>query len=104
MVKNTRTPETDYLCDAVLTLKNREEVYQFLNDVCTVNEIQSMAQRFTVAKYLMENMKYAEIKEVSGASTATVSRVNRTLLYGEDGYALAVNRLKERGITGPGEG
>lgn len=95
MSKNLRTEATDQLFDAVLTLKNREECYRFFQDVCTVNELQALSQRFEVAHMLRNNQTYMDIAETTGASTATISRVNRSLNYGNDGYDLAIGRLKE---------
>ena len=92
MSKSIKTKEVDSLLDAVLTLKTREEAYSFFEDLCTVNEIMSMAQRLEVARLLMEKEKYTEIVKSTGASTATISRVNRTLNYGNDGYELVLNR------------
>ena len=79
------TPEVDNLFDAILSLENREECYKFFEDVCTINEILSFAQRMEVAKMLMAGKTYLEISEMTGASTATISRVNRSLTYGADG-------------------
>ncbi|HAC61121.1 MULTISPECIES: YerC/YecD family TrpR-related protein [Porcincola] len=100
MSKPVRTPAVDDLCDAILTLKTREETYKFLEDVCTVNELQALSQRFEVAKMLTEDKTYAEIADETGASTATVSRVNRSLVYGADGYEVVLSRM---GITGKKE-
>lgn len=80
---------------AILTLKNLDECYAFFEDLCTIKEIQSMAQRYIVAKMLKENKVYSEIVEKTGASTATISRVNRSLNYGNDGYDIVFKRLKE---------
>ena len=82
---------------AILTLKNVDECHAFFEDLCTIKEIQSMAQRFEVAQMLIENRVYTEIVEKTGASTATISRVNRSLNYGNDGYAIVFDRLKEDG-------
>ena len=95
MSKSIKTKEVDSLLDAVLTLKTREEAYSFFEDLCTVNEIMSMAQRLEVARLLMEKEKYTEIVKSTGVSTATISRVNRTLNYGNDGYDLVLNRLEK---------
>ena len=100
MSKPVRTPAVDDFCDAILTLTTREETYKFLEDVCTVNELQSLSQRFEVAKMLSEDKTYAEIADETGASTATVSRVNRSLVYGADGYEVVLSRM---GITGKKE-
>ena len=82
MSKPVRTPAVDDLCDAILTLKTREETYKFLEDVCTVNELQALSQRFEVAKMLKEEKVYTEIMQKTSASSATISRVNRMLNYG----------------------
>jgi TrpR-related protein YerC/YecD len=86
----------DSLLDAILTLKDREECYAFFEDLCTVNELLSLSQRFEVAAMLKAKKTYLEIAEKTGASTATISRVNRSLNYGNDGYDLVFNRLKEQ--------
>lgn len=87
------TEEVDHLFDAVLTLKNREECYRFFEDVCTIKELLAMAQRYEVALMLKQKMTYLDIADKTGASTATISRVNRSLTYGEDGYQLVFERL-----------
>ena len=78
---------------AVLTLKSPEECYAFFEDVCTVNELLSLSQRYEVAKMLREKKTYLDIAERTGASTATISRVNRSLNYGNDGYDMVFKRL-----------
>jgi TrpR family protein YerC/YecD len=93
MNNKIRTDAVDHLFDAILTLKNKEEFYIFFEDVCTVNELLSLSQRYEVAKMLREKKTYLEIAEETGASTATISRVNRSLNYGNDGYDLVFNRL-----------
>lgn len=93
MSKKIHTEAVDSLFDAILSLKNREECYLFFEDVCTVNEILSLSQRFEVAKMLKEKRTYLEISEKTGASTATISRVNRSLNYGNDGYDMVFARL-----------
>ena len=85
---------TDALFDAILSLETREECYQFFDDLCTVTELQAMEQRYQVAVYLSQGMIYNDILERTGASSATISRVNRSLQYGQDGYAIAFERLK----------
>lgn len=95
MSKNLRTESVDELFDAVLCLKNREECYRFFEDVCTVNELQAIAQRFEVAHLLRKNWTYVDIADKTGASTATISRVNRSLNYGNDGYDMVLKRLPE---------
>lgn len=87
------TEEVDHLFDAVLTLKNREECYRFFEDVCTIKELLAMAQRYEVALMLKKKMTYLDIADKTGASTATISRVNRSLTYGEDGYEMVFARL-----------
>ncbi len=82
----------DLLFDALLTLKTREEMYDFFCDACTPKEISAMAQRFAVAKLLSEKKVYNEIIEKTGASTATISRVSRSM---DDGFKLAIERLKD---------
>ena len=94
MGKTIHTEAVDNLFDAILKLENREECYKFFEDVCTINEILSFAQRLEVAKMLMAGKTYLEISDVTGASTATISRVNRSLTYGADGYKIVFDRLK----------
>lgn len=96
MNQKVRTAAVDFLFDAVLCLKDREECYSFFEDLCTVNELLSISQRFEVAAMLKNHRTYLEIAEKTGASTATISRVNRSLNYGNDGYDLVLGRLKER--------
>jgi len=91
-----KDPLLDELFAAVLLLQNIDECYQFFEDICTVAEIKSMAQRLEVAKMLQENRTYGEIAQRTGASTATISRVKRCLNYGADGYKLILTRLAER--------
>lgn len=87
------TEAVDYLFDAILCLKDRDECYTFFEDVCTINEILSLSQRFEVAAMLRSGKTYLEIAEKTGASTATISRVNRSLNYGNDGYDMVFKRL-----------
>lgn len=96
MNKKIKTEEVDHLFEAILKLKNPEECYMFFEDVCTIKELLSISQRFEVAKMLREGNTYLEIAEKTGASTATISRVNRSLTYGNDGYDLVFERLKEQ--------
>lgn len=93
MSKNIRTEEVDHLFDAILCLKDKDECYAFFEDVCTVNELAALSQRYEVAKMLRENRTYLDIAEQTGASTATISRVNRSLNYGCDGYDMVFERL-----------
>jgi TrpR-related protein YerC/YecD len=94
MSKKIRTEAVDHLFEAILCLKNKEECYSFFEDVCTVNELVSLSQRYEVAKMLRENKTYLDIAAETGASTATISRVNRSLNYGCDGYDMVFKRLK----------
>ena len=89
-----QTKLTDNLFHAVLSLKSVEECYKFFDDLCTIHELKSIAQRFAVAKMLKENITYSEIGEKTGASTATISRVNRCLNYGDGGYNLILKRME----------
>lgn len=95
MADKLRTNNVKELFEAILTLQNVEECYQFFEDVCTVNEIISLAQRFEVAGMLRKKHTYNDIAEKTGASTATISRVNRSLNYGNDGYDMVFSRLKK---------
>ena len=88
--------EVDHLFEAILTLKDKEECYRFFEDVCTVKEILAIAQRYEVALLLTQKMTYLGIAKATGASTATISRVNRSLQYGRGGYAIVFDRLKEQ--------
>jgi len=93
MNKKLKTETVDALFDAVLSLKDRDECYSFFEDLCTVNELLSLSQRFEVAAMLREHRTYLEIADKTGASTATISRVNRSLNYGNDGYELVFERI-----------
>ncbi len=95
MNKKLKTEAVDHLFQAVLTLKDINECYIFFEDVCTVNELLSLSQRYEVAKMLRAGKTYLEIAEKTGASTATISRVNRSLNYGNDGYDMVFARLYE---------
>lgn len=85
--------DMDFLCDAILSLESREEVYRFFEDICTINEIKDLEQRLQVAKMLKQRRTYLDIASSTGASTATISRVNRALNYGSDGYNLVFERI-----------
>lgn len=93
MNSKLKTPAVEQLFDAILSLKDREECFDFFEDVCTINELLSLSQRFEVAKMLREKKTYLDIAEKTGASTATISRVNRSLNYGNDGYDKVFERL-----------
>ncbi len=95
MSKNLHTKAMDMLLDGILSLKDRDEAYLFFEDLCTVGELEALQQRFEVARMLRQEKTYQEIAEVTGASTATISRVNRALNYGNDGYDMIFNRLED---------
>ena len=88
-----KAKDMDDLFEAVLCLESVEECYAFFEDLCTVNELLSLSQRFEVAAMLKEGKTYLDIAEKTGASTATISRVNRSLNYGNDGYDLVFGRI-----------
>ncbi len=92
-LKKLNDKTIDQLFEAVLTLKDREECYVFFDDLCTINEIESMAQRLEVARMLRKGFTYKQIESDTGASTATISRVKRCLHYGTDGYQMTLERL-----------
>ncbi len=85
--------QTDLMMQAVLELTSQEDAYRFFEDICTIAEIKSMAQRIEVAKLLRQGVTYQEIARETGASSATISRVNRALLYGADGYRRVLDAL-----------
>jgi TrpR-related protein YerC/YecD len=85
--------ETEFFFEAILHLENKEECYRFFEDVSTVNELHALAQRFYIAKLLSEKQTYQTIEETTGASTATISRINRCLRYGADGYKKMLAKL-----------
>ena len=95
MNKKLKTDAVDHLFDAVLCLNTREECYNFFEDLCTINELLSLSQRFEVAAMLKDGNTYLEIADKTGASTATISRVNRSLNYGNDGYEMVLGRLEK---------
>ncbi|MCQ2486632.1 MAG: YerC/YecD family TrpR-related protein [Clostridia bacterium] len=95
MTDKLKDENLDFLFDAILVLKDKEECYKFFEDLCTVNELKSISQRVVVAKMLTEKRVYSEIVAATGASTATISRVNRSLSYGEGGYDAIFERLKK---------
>ena len=95
MNKKIRTPEVEQLFKAILQLQNTAECFEFFEDLCTINELLSLSQRYEVARMLREQRTYLEIAEKTGASTATISRVNRSLNYGNDGYDMVMKRLGE---------
>lgn len=94
MYQNLKNESLDDLFRAILALENIDECYRFFSDLCTVSELKSICQRFEVAKMLDEKSIYTDIAEITGASSATISRVNRCLLYGSDGYRMILDRMK----------
>ena len=87
--------DIDEFFKAVLLLENEEECYRFCEDICTINEIHAIAQRLQVAKLLSEDKTYSEIESITKASTATISRINKCLVYGSEGYRLILDKLTE---------
>ena len=94
--KEYKTEAINEFFEAVLSLKSIEECYDFFIDVCTIKELIVIAQRYEVAKLLLDEKSYIEISKKSGASSATISRVNRSLSYGNGGYQMAIERTKEQ--------
>ena len=92
-MKPYHNKDMDFLYRGSLSLQTREECYAFFEDICTIKELQAMAQRFRVAQMLRENKNYQQIQADTGASSATISRVNKCLLYGSGGYATALERM-----------
>lgn len=90
---NIKNDMTDRLFEAILTLKSVDECYKFFEDVCTIKEIKAISQRLEVARMLTEKQLYSKIVAETGASTATISRVNRSLMYGSEGYEIVFDRL-----------
>lgn len=96
MNKLPKKPRNEEMYKAILTLKSLDECMRFFDDLCTVTELMALEQRFQVARCLDNGMIYNDILAVTGASSATISRVNRSLQYGNDGYAIVFERLKEQ--------
>jgi TrpR-related protein YerC/YecD len=96
-----RTPDVESLLEAVLTLRKPDEVFAFLQDVCTVREIHDLAQRLAVARLLADGRHYSDIEAVTGASSTTISRVSRSLNYGADGYRIVLDRMPKDQGKGP---
>ncbi|MGN1400285.1 MAG: YerC/YecD family TrpR-related protein [Bacillus sp. (in: firmicutes)] len=94
-IDKLRGKELDQLFKAILSLEDLEECYRFFDDLCTINEIQSLAQRLEVARMLKEGKTYHKIETETGASTATISRVKRCLNYGNDAYTMALARIAD---------
>ena len=89
-----RNPETDLLFEGILTLQTVEECYRFFTDICTIKELQAMTQRLQVAKQLHQGRNYNEVCRDTGASSATICRVNKCLNYGDGGYRTVLERLE----------
>ena len=94
--KIAQKEKSDLLYRAILTLKNEEECYSFFQDLCTISELRSMEQRYEVATLLNDGMLYSDILEKTGASSATISRVNRSLIYGAGGYESVLEKMREQ--------
>ena len=92
-----RNPQTDLLMKAILSLNNEEDAYRFFEDLCTIPEIKSISQRLEVAYLLEKKETYQKIAEETGASSATISRVNRALTYGADGYRRVLEAMGDEG-------
>jgi TrpR-related protein YerC/YecD len=95
MIEKIRNDDVDYLFKAMMILEDIEEFYKFFDDICTIAEIKEMSKRLRAAKMLKNGTVYSEISETTGLSTATISRVNRCLRYGSDGYNIALERLEK---------
>lgn len=91
-----KSETVDHLFDAILSLKDREECYRFFDDLCTFSEIQAMSQRMQVAMMLQDGRTFTQISEKTGVSSATITRVNRCLGYGANGYQLVLSRMKKK--------
>ena len=96
MESKIRDLNMEFLFQAVLKLESMEECYKFFGDLCTINELRSISQRLVVAKMLDDRKVYSDIVAQTGASTATISRVNRSLNYGNDGYRIVFDRLEDK--------
>ena len=94
MEKGLQSATVRHFFDAVLSLENEDECYKFFEDVCTVKELTAIAQRLEVARMLREERTYLDIAKETGASTATISRVNRSLNYGSEGFDMVLGRMK----------
>lgn len=95
ILKDLKNDCTDTLMKAILQLKTVDECYSFFEDLCTIAELKSMSQRMEVAMMLSDKKVYSDIAAATGASTATISRVNKCINYGQDGYNLVIKRLRE---------
>ena len=95
-ISKLKSEEVDELFKAILLLENDEECYRFFEDICTINEVRAIAQRLHVAKLLNEKKTYNEVEEETKASTATISRINKCLNYGADGYKIVLDKLDNK--------
>ena len=96
MNSKIKSKDVDFLFDAILQLRTREECYMLFEDLCTVQEMKALSQRLVVAKMLSEGRVYSEIVKTTGASTATISRVKRSLEYGCDSYSFIFERMVDK--------
>lgn len=101
MAKERRDEAKDFLFEAILTLETLDDCYNFFDDLCTIKEVNEMAKRLCGAKMLDKNKVYTEITEKTGLSTATISRINRSLKYGSDGYSKVLKNLEEKNVIPP---
>jgi len=93
--EHVKKEQMEELAEAMLTIRNQEEAFLFFEDIFTVKELQAVAQRLAVARLLKRRVTYQDIAEQTGASTATISRVNRSLIYGAGGYQMVLSRMKD---------
>ena len=94
MIDNIKSEHTDYLFEAIMSLENIEEFYKFFDDLCTIAEVEAMSNRLRAAKMLRNGEVYNEISAKTGQSTATITRVNRCLKYGSNGYNIVLDRIE----------
>ncbi|MGN0169742.1 MAG: YerC/YecD family TrpR-related protein [Lachnospiraceae bacterium] len=99
MGKKFESEAIDLLMDCVLSMRDKQECYDFFEDLCTIKELQDISQRVEVAQLLLNKKKYQEIAAKTGASTATISRVNRSLMYGNDSYEKVLARVAKKEET-----
>ena len=99
MADDWRTPDVEALLDAILRLETIEDAEPFFRDLCTLNELRDMAQRWAVVRLLDDGKHYAEISRITGASTATITRIAQWLRHGEGGYRTMLDRIKEPEAT-----
>ena len=96
MLRKLKDEHIDMLFEAILSLKSVDECYDFFEDLCTIDEVQTFSKRIYAAKMLEEGKVYSEINEITGLSTATISRVNKCMKYGNNSYQLVLERLKKK--------